>query len=849
MKTSVRIATILLLLAAPAALARVLSYAPYSNSLSATRGQQSRTARHVLVSDANKLVLYDSKGIDEPRIVRAPIVNAPFALYQQSDDATPVLLYGASISLDLGATWIPVPGLAGLSSEAWPIERGGPFTRGLAGPVLIGNAQYPFVAQTAGGIVAVAADGTTRAMTTTAAKLIGRNREGTRFLVTTNDTVSIVELDGRSAPVAKELTPQFGWITSEGAVYTVTPTATGVLRIRFHEHQQETFKTGRDAFFAVPTADYEGAWMVQQDEGDPTTLSRYYPGHGEEVIWTDPSGRQIESLIAGASGQTLLIQAQRPRAAETTPFTGVSLALWRAGEPAPTDYDDLLARLGTSRGFAHVDPDTLAAGSTFIFDTAFTAAFQRPRVVGPGSRTGGGADVIQEWGILRGAMKQRLVLPTVSRIQGGYGTNWLTDVTLYNPLAAKQDVAIRFENSTKTLTLEAKEIRVVRDVLQTLFSIERGGGPLFFEPQKSMTVTSRTYTPKGNGALGYSMDAIDAMNTASAGFSLGFAGAFPNWHFRTNMLLTDLSGRGSEAVLHGFKTQVAVGVAANTTLNLGRVEPWLGTQGGLLVQPTYGNLMTTVVAIDNFTNDATYFPPDPQMSTRMNRTFPAVAHIDFPDGSKLRTDVYVLNASPEQTWVYFEGKEGDNSGWPRGTLVNLSPYQSLVIREAPDSLLRLRGRSRLRYFVGNANVRVTSRTYFIDPDGGTRGMLTPPLNNFQLAAEGETLELVAQAGSSLRMSLGLVDLSEEPLGDPSVVRIHLIDDKGTTVHSFDEVLRAAQGLYLEDIFKAHGIEQPAAVRIVVEVVRATTLIGAYGALKDSATGDLTYVSANHGGRP
>ena len=144
---------------------------------------------------------------------------------------------------------------------------------------------------------------------------------------------------------------------------------------------------------------------------------------------------------------------------------------------------------------------------------------------------------------------------------------------------------------------------------------------------------------------------------------------------------------------------------------------------------------------------------------------------------------------------------------------------------------------------------MTSRTYYIDPDGGTRGMITPPLNNFQMAAEGETLELVAQAGSSLRMSLGLVDLSEEPLGDPSVVRIHLIDDKGTTIHTFEEVVRAAQGLYLEDIFKTHGIEQPAAARIVVEVVRATTLIGAYGALRDSATGDLMYVSANHGGRP
>jgi hypothetical protein len=836
MKTFHRIATILLLLAAPAALARVLSYAPYSEKF-ATRAQQSRTTRHVLVNEGTRLMLYDSKGIDEPQVVSTGEGLDFAALFQANDDAKPLIYYRSKSSLP--------------ANMQWPADRGGPLSRGLNAPIIIGNAQYPFItySSSSGDVIAIAPNDEVKTLAAWPARIIGRNREGNRILVTANGTVSIVELDGRTAPVAKDLSPAWGWITSEGAVYTVTPTPTGVLRIRFHEHQQETFKTGRDGFFAIPTADFEGAWMVQQGPGDPTTLSRYYPGRGEEVMWTDERGRQIEALIPGASGETLLIQAQRPRGAADTPFTGVSLALWRTGEPAPADYDDLLARLGTHYGFAHVDPDTLAAGSPFVFDTAFDGTFKRDRLAGVGSSTGGGADVIQEWGVVRGTIKQRVVLPTVSRIQGGYSTNWLTDVTLYNPLATKQDVNLRFESTTKTLSLEPKEIRVVRDVLQTVFGIERGAGPLFVEPQKSMTVTSRTYTPSGNGSLGYSMDAIDASNTAGAGYQFTFGGAFPKWHFRTNMLLTDLSGRGSEAVLHGFTTQVPVGVAPNSTVNLGRVDPWLGTRGGLRVEAASGNLMTTVVAIDNFTNDATYFPPDLLMNPRMSRTLPALAHIDFPDGSKLRSDVYIYNASPSFTHIFFEGKELDNNGWPRLIRgISLSPWQAHIFEEAPDFLMRLRGRSRLRYSAGEG-VRVTARTYFIDPDGGTRGMIAPPLNNFQMAAEGETLELVAQAGSNLRMSLAVMDLAIEPVGDPSVVRIHLIDDKGKTLHSFDETVHAAQGRYFEDIFKAHGIEQPAATRIVVEIVRSPSLVGAYGVLREAVTGDLAYVSANHGGRP
>ena len=126
--------------------------------------------------------------------------------------------------------------------------------------------------------------------------------------------------------------------------------------------------------------------------------------------------------------------------------------------------------------------------------------------------------------------------------------------------------------------------------------------------------------------------------------------------------------------------------------------------------------------------------------------------------------------------------------------------------------------------------------------------ITPPLSNFQLATEGEALEIVAPLGPSLQLNLGLIDLSPYPQGDSTVVRITVYDPRGKFLESWDEVLFAARGLYLEDVFRSKSIAQPAAARIVMEVAVSGTRVGAYGTLTDRATRDMMYLNANHGGR-
>jgi hypothetical protein len=426
----------------------------------------------------------------------------------------------------------------------------------------------------------------------------------------------------------------------------------------------------------------------------------------------------------------------------------------------------------------------------------------------------------------------------VTHVAGAYGSEWRTDLTIYNPLKTKQDVIVRFGTQEKTLTLERREIRVIEDVLGTLFAVTHGAGPLHVAPKQAVTVTSRTYTRSGEG---FGMDAIEEVHAATPRYPYAFAAAFPAENFRTNLFLHDVSGRGSETVLHGFETHERVGVEANETRQFGGIDAWLGTHGGLFIEPLKGGILSTVVAIDNRTNDATYFPPDVAMHEYFSRIIPVIAHVDYPDGSKLRSDLYVFNPSALRSAFTMDVLEK----WPYERGFQLAPFEATVIHDPLQTMIGAEGMRTLRVNAGieakvgqTPGVRITSRLYRLDPDGGTRGMIVPPLNSFQYASVSETLQIIGQTGERLRMTVGLIDVDV----DPARVRLHLFDDLGYRIAEREVEVAGDTPALIDDLI---GSQRLAGARVVVEVVSGR--VGAFGFLTDTVTKDMTYLSANRGG--
>lgn len=882
-----------LALASPS-FARVISYAPYTNRV-ALPSFQDRASRYFVLIESKaedfftwytprEVVLYDSTGAEEPRVI-SPVTGGRWeqaALYQKDGGAPVILLVrqGAVMMSDGGVHWRQVQGLGSIYvAGPWDVDTGGPFSNGLFAPIVLGNDEWPFVVTLRGnGVWAISRDGLAKPLLQGSnARVVGRNAAGDRFLIHSGTTIMTATTGGTLTMVAQSVPngTYAGWITSNGTAYLERLYTNGRTLYVTSGTSLQMIADGPQVYvsssseplplrtFAVPTHDYEGAWIIQRAPDEPTTLSRHTPSTGLQTMWSDDTAPEVEALIAGESGQTVLLQVHRDRkgAELSKPIIDPALAVWRIGQPAPREYDELYVNEQWNKGFVVVDADRIESDA-FVFNSGFK------ELPAPVSRVsapiGGGGDVIQEWGVVRGSLKQRLVLPGVSRLRGAYDSFWRTDVILYNPLAETQLVDVRYvplgiETSvTTTLTLEPYEIRAIPDVLYSLFGLETGGGALHVLPQAGVNATARTYTRKGYGTFGFGMQAIDFFNAAGPRFPLTFSGAFPGNDFRTNVMLTDTSGRGTYANLRMINAWTSDVMAGNVgTFALGTMQSTVASPAradqddgvALVVEPTRGTAVATVVAIDNRSNDPTWFPPD--VPGTVPRAIPVIGHLAGANGAQFRSDLYLHNPREGSRYVILTARKWDDPGRQYVQWVLLYGHETRVIRDVLSTLFGLTGVARLKYSSPEdqlgEGVRVTSRTYTVDEYGATYGCLVPPLNGFQIGTEGDRLEILGIGGSAgFRTNVGLVDLADDTVNDP-LVRIRIIGSKRTVLDTMVVAIPARGGIQLNDIFRARGITPPPAALLEIDILEGRQ-VAAYATLVDNVTNDSTYLASQLGAK-
>jgi hypothetical protein len=906
----------LLALLAVTAQARVISYAPYTDRV-ATPAVQHRMNRHFVLFENSgqtiqtllplpsynfgQVVLYDSRGVEEPRViypqdgsfatvitlaVREDERQIPSILLQLSNASDAIWLF----SNNAGSTWIKLQASPGFYPSSLP-DHGGPYVRSNNSRIRIGTRDFPFVialpavGSTNAALLAIGSDGTIKQLVPAneSLLLLGSDREGRRFLLrsvnftTQHDDVFIVDLDGNQTFVTTR--PSYdaeGWITPDGGVYLDQSQNSG-RSISYYTGGRETSLArtlaSTDMLFAVPTNDYSGAWILSRGTGKPTVLSLHTPAADLVRQWEDVSGPEVEALHPAASGTRVLIQVHRPRqSVDQMMFKDPALAIWHIGDPAPRVYDELFLSETTAKGFVHVDVDAIESGEPFVFDSGGIAQFFPLPISPPVS--GGGSDVVQEWGVVRASLAQRLVLPSVGRTQGAFNSNWVTDLTLYNPNDSFVEVTLTWvpmsgqyakhsppigDPYRPTFTLQAHEIRAINDFAKALFGLDSGVGALFITPTvgSSINVTSRTYSTSALGTYGFGMNGIDVFAAASPRFPVTFSGAFQGPNFRTNLTLTDVSGAPAGAILGaaGPSGPSASDITVTGTPTYGQqqinsVGNLLGLTsldtGALVVQPTRGAAIASVFVIDNRTNDPTFFPPD--IPASVMRIIPAIGHIDGANGSRFRSDLYLYNHSAQVKTVTLQAKLWDVPESPTTIPLTLLPHEARTIRDVLLTAFGKTGIARLRFTIQGSStdtsVRVTSRTYTIDANGGTYGFLMPPLNSFQSGSPGDTLEIL---GSSLdkrfRTNLGLVDLAAFVSTRQPRVRVEIADDKGTTLDSFETSVPSAGGMQIGDLFRGRGLPE-SSTSVLIRVTVLDGMVGAYAAMLDNGTNDPTYMAAN-----
>ena len=898
-----------ILIAPPFLTARVISYAPYTNRPSLPV-IQSRMNRHFVLLEAssaqtsgsafwNEVVMYDSTGQEEPGVVYPAAGTLEYivvAAVREEPGAPATILVGTyggvyygglkwKLSTDGGTNWktVPLPSSTYFDyrSSTAP-DAGGPFARARYSNIRIGTRDVPFViglgpsaSTNPGPLYAIRADGSVTQWSTPG-RLIGSNKACDRFLVVNGTDVYSIDPDGNATKLGRLSSYSDsldGWLTPDGAAYvSVAATCCSLDRLWYLQDGilQEVL-VGSDprfggssagvGFFEVPTADYAGAWIIKRATGKPTRLLLHTTGAGLVEQWQDITAPEVEAIHASAGGDKVLIQVHRPRAAiDTLSFKDPALAVWHVGDPAPRFYDELFLDEKSNKGFVHLDVDAIERNEPFVFDGGSLVFVVSPIA----SPAGGGSDVFQEWGVVRGSLAQKLVIPGFGRTGGAFSSNWTSDITFYNPNETAIKATLRFvrggmqtiTTGDQTLELAPREIRLVRDALKTLFSIDEGVGALFITPAAgaSLNATARTYTRSDSGTYGYGMEAIDTYAAASARFPITFCGAFQGQGFRTNVVLTDVSGRGTAATFSagGISGAMTISAAAMEAPALGYnqtngIESWLSpssSRGGLTLQPTRGEAVASIFTIDNKTNDPTYFPPD--LAASVTRTIPAIGHLDGANGSKFRSDVYLYNNSPTSKYVTLSMKMWDSSASSAVSIL-LQANEARVLSDVLFTFFGRTGIARLRVTASGAttdtSIRVSSRTYTTDANGGTYGFLLPPLNSFQTASAGDILEILGPAlDPGFRTNLGLVDMAAFE-SSPARARVEVISSAGFTLDRFEITLPLLGGMQLNDLFRAHQLPHDGSP-VLIRVTTISGMVGSYAATLDNGTNDSTYFAAN-----
>ncbi len=868
------------------------------------------------------------EGADE---VPALLVFSSYDLGGQNPGHAGVFLY----SPDAGASWqtLPLPKGAAASPQffvSWwspwgtnasslfsPIDSGGPIARSLRSQIQVGSSEMPFLLAVTDPanrstltVFGIQRDGTVLTLATTATdgsfSFLGSNAGHGLFVLQRSIrapsgllTSDLLQIDGAGHVVslttlAVDTVPLDAWIAPSGEVYlnlAVLTSGTSPAR-----HALAIVRDGKlteiltapaiqsspiPSVFGVPTADFSGAWAVRRQPGEPTALFRHAPGGSLVEQWHDDTSPEVEAIHSGTSGQRLLVEVNRPRPQpDQRIFRDPALAVWEVGHPAPRDYDELFLREETNRSFVHLDVDAAAQGAPFVFDSG--SPFLMMGMGGPSGGAGGGGDVTQEWGVVRGSLRQTLVVPAVARSQGMNDAFWRTDLVLRNPSSEPVSVFCSMARngapgpvpggpgtSLVTIDLLPNEIRVVPDLVKTLFGLESGHGALFLSPDGSSSVeaTTRTYTTTSAGSVGMGVGAVDFYTAVGPGFPITFSGALQGSGFHTNVSATDTSSRG--ATIHitvpaspdgapSFSGDFSTPAAG--PLQVSDVAGWMGVPwsrtSAVRFEATSGSAIPFLVVIDDRTNDPTYFPPD--LPTSVVRTIPAIVHADGAEGAVFRSDLFLYNPSSQIRTVNLAGKLWNEAGDEKVVTLTLLAGESRRIVDPLQVIFGKSGVARLRLlspsFAGAGsppldNVRVTSRTYSVDPSGATRGLPLPPLNSFQSAGSGDTLEILGPVGgAAFRTNLSLVELSLPPTTPSTVnVRVEILNEKGAQIDAFTAALPVAGGMQLNDLFRSRGLGD-GPVAALIRVSPAGGMVGAYATTIDNGTNDPTYFAANLGAK-
>ncbi len=341
-----------------------------------------------------------------------------------------------------------------------------------------------------------------------------------------------------------------------------------------------------------------------------------------------------------------------------------------------------------------------------------------------------------------------LFIPAAAHVTGAEGTNWRTDVEIFNVGGEQASYEIALleknqDNSTPaTVSFSLNPGMAVRydDILDEVFEFTGSAALRITANQGEVVSTSRTYNLVTEGTYGQFIGAL----ADSAAIQFGQQGRIIqlthsqslDTGFRTNVGFLNTTPSTITVRARMFASDGTLYGTRNSTL-----EPYSFTQkdrifgqvtdqdvddGYVVVETTTpeGRLFAYASVVDNRTGDPVYVPAVVHTDEASGEVsyVAATAHVSGAGGTNWRTDLELHNpGAAEGQYEIALLETNRNNESPDTAVFSVAPEAARRLEDVLDTVFEYDGTAALRVSpMAEAELEVTSRTYNLT-DVGTHG--------------------------------------------------------------------------------------------------------------------------------
>ena len=451
------------------------------------------------------------------------------------------------------------------------------------------------------------------------------------------------------------------------------------------------------------------------------------------------------------------------------------------------------------------------------------------------------------------------IVPASAKAIGQNQTNWLTDLSIYNPNSENIYVYAYFlksgeDNSNAEgieILINSLKMHKIKDLLSNLFAENNTFGALYFTSEKNIFISSRTYNDLGlTGTYGQFVPSINLNNLLESNEDGYILNLIQNENFRTNVGFVNFSSTQSNFIIDFYKEGgILIGtipVTLKPYSHLQLLSP-ISQLTSEQIESSYAivsqispsaKIVGYASIVDNFSSDPIFVPLKKikEIQGEKHQIVPVVAKAKGAYGSNWRSDLKIYNPFQSQNITF---KFYPTGGSVYEVQKSISSNSLVSYNDVISSLFSsdLENVSGSLHISSDNGLFITSRTYNL-VENKSYGQFIPGENEENSIFPNETaLILHLSYNENYRCNIGFTEFA----GSSAEIQVKLYDKNRVLLGFKNYQLNPYSNLQIINIFGDLNITKYYEAAFVEIKLLNGNKVYSYASVVDNRTGDSIFI--------